>query len=82
MTAEFVGEIPAWKGEAPTGWESSVVSFASDVPFLADWGERFQMGPGTIRVAHTAGERISKRELLSGVDLYVRLGRDLLARPR
>jgi acetylornithine deacetylase len=82
VTAEFVGEIPAWKGEAPAGWESTVVSFASDIPFLADWGERFQMGPGTIRVAHTAGERISKRELLAGVDLYVRLARDLLARPR
>ena len=82
VTAEFVGEIPAWKGEAPAGWESTVVSFASDVPFLADWGERFQMGPGTIRVAHTATERISKAELLAGVDLYVRLARDLLARPR
>ena len=82
VTAEFVGEIPAWKGEAPAGWESTVVSFASDIPFLADWGERFQMGPGTIRVAHTAHERIARRELLAGVELYVRLARDLLARVR
>lgn len=82
VTAEFVGEIPAWKGEAPAGWQSTVVSFASDIPFLADWGERFQLGPGTIRVAHTAHERIARRELLAGVELYVRLARDLLARER
>jgi acetylornithine deacetylase len=81
VTAEFVGEIPAWKGTAPEGWESTVVSFASDVPFLEEWGERFQMGPGTIRVAHTDHERISKRELMAGVDRYVKLARDLLARP-
>jgi acetylornithine deacetylase/succinyl-diaminopimelate desuccinylase-like protein len=37
------------------------------------------MGPGSIKVAHTDQERISKRELMEGVDLYVRLARDLLA---
>ena len=82
VTVDFVGEIPAWKGAAPDGWASTVVSFASDVPFLDAWGERFQMGPGTIRVAHTDHERISKQELLAGVELYVKLAVDLLARPR
>jgi acetylornithine deacetylase len=80
VTAEFVSEIPAYKGRAPEGWESTVVSFASDLPFHEGWGERFQMGPGTIRVAHTSRERIAKQELLEGVDCYVRLARDLLAR--
>ena len=80
VTAEFVAEIPAYRGQAPDGWDSTVVSFASDLPFHESWGERFQMGPGTIRVAHTSRERIAKRELLEGVDRYVRLASALLAR--
>jgi acetylornithine deacetylase/succinyl-diaminopimelate desuccinylase-like protein len=31
-------------------------------------------------VAHSSGEHIRKADLLRGVDLYVRLARDLLAR--
>jgi acetylornithine deacetylase len=65
---------------APKGWKTTVVSFASDLPFLASWGEGYQLGPGTIRVAHTAGERIGKAELQEGVALYEKLARDLLAR--
>lgn len=80
VTAEFVAEIPAYKGRAPAGWESTVVSFASDLPFHESWGERFQMGPGTIRVAHTDHERIAKRELLEGVEQYVRLAREMIGR--
>ncbi len=34
---------------------------------------------GSIRVAHTDGERIRKADLLRGVDLYVKLASDLLA---
>jgi acetylornithine deacetylase/succinyl-diaminopimelate desuccinylase-like protein len=73
-------EIPAYKGTAPEGWETTVVSYASDLPFLEPWGERDQLGPGTIRVAHTSQEHIRKADLLHGVDLYVRLASDLLAR--
>ena len=36
----------------------TVVSFASDLPLLSAWGTGYQLGPGTIRVAHTAEERI------------------------
>ncbi len=72
-------EIPAYKGTAPEGWETTVVSYASDLPFYTGWGRRFQLGPGTIRVAHTDGERIRKSDLHRGVELYVRLASDLLA---
>ena len=72
-------EIPAYKGSAPHGWETTVVSYASDLPFYEGWGRRFQLGPGTIRVAHTDGERIRKADLRWGVELYVRLASDLLA---
>ena len=81
VTADFPVELPFHKGgAAPDGWETTVVSYASDLPFLALWGERYQLGPGTIRVAHTSREHIRKADLLRGVDLYVRLASDLLAR--
>jgi acetylornithine deacetylase len=77
----FPIEIPRHKaGWAPAGWDTTVVSYASDLPFLASWGEGYQLGPGTIRVAHTDREHIRKADLLRGVDLYVRLATDLLAR--
>jgi acetylornithine deacetylase len=72
-------EIPAYKGTAPPGWETTVVSYASDLPFYAAWGSGFQLGPGSIRVAHTDSERIRKAELYRGVELYARLASDLLA---
>jgi acetylornithine deacetylase len=81
VTADFRVELPFYKGgAAPAGWETTVVSYASDLPFLAPWGERYQLGPGTIRVAHTSREHIRKADLLRGVDLYVRLASDLLSR--
>ena len=60
--------------------ETTVVSYASDLPFLGAWGPGYQLGPGTIRVAHTEGERIAKAELLQGTELYVKLAKDLIGR--
>ena len=80
VSVTFPVELPSYKGgAAPAGWETTVVSYASDLPFLGAWGERFQLGPGSIRVAHTDDEHINKADLLRGVDLYVRLAADLLA---
>jgi acetylornithine deacetylase len=81
VTATFPVELPCHKGGVvPDGWDTTVVSYASDLPFLTSWGECFQLGPGTIRVAHTADEHIRKADLLRGVELYARLAADLLAR--
>ena len=81
VAVDFRVELPFYKGgAAPPGWDTTVVSYASDLPFLEPWGERYQLGPGTIRVAHTSQEHIKKADLLRGVDLYVRLASDLLAR--
>ena len=80
VSVDFPVELPCYKGgAAPAGWDTTVVSYASDLPFLTGWGERYQLGPGTIRVAHTDQEHIRKADLLRGVDLYVRLATDLLA---
>ena len=81
VSVEFPVEMPFHKGgSAPAGWETTVVSYASDLPFLESWGERYQLGPGSIRVAHTNHEHIRKTDLLRGVELYTRLASDLLAR--
>jgi acetylornithine deacetylase len=45
---------------------------------LTNWGEPFLLGPGSIHVAHTPDERISKRELLECVELYVQLAKRLV----
>ncbi|MFL5402852.1 MAG: M20/M25/M40 family metallo-hydrolase [Gemmatimonadales bacterium] len=79
VTVAFPVELPFYKGgSAPSGWDTTVVSYASDLPFLESWGERYQLGPGTIKVAHTDHEHIRKSDLLRGVELYVRLASDLL----
>ncbi len=81
VSITFPVELPSHKsGAAPAGWETTVVSYASDLPFLTTWGESYQLGPGTIRVAHTPHEHILKADLLRGVELYTRLATDLLAR--
>jgi acetylornithine deacetylase len=81
VAVAFPVELPSHKaGAVPAGWDTTVVSYASDLPFLASWGEGYQLGPGTIKVAHTAQEHIRKADLLRGVELYGRLATDLLAR--
>ena len=63
------------------GFPTSVVSFTTDIPVLSPaWGEPFLFGPGSIHVAHTAKEEISKRELLAAVDTYAQMTRTLLSR--
>ncbi len=66
---------------AVAGIAQSVVRFTTDIPYLSNWGTPLLLGPGSILAAHTAHERIAKRELEQSVDLYVRLVRALLARP-
>jgi len=61
-------------GNLPT----MVAKFATDIPSLTNWGEPFLLGPGSIHVAHTPDERISKKELLQCVDLYVELAMGLV----
>jgi len=78
VTVRAAVELPAHKAPALAGWDTTVVSFASDLPLLSAWGTGYQLGPGSIRVAHTAEERIEKTELLKGVELYVKLAGDLI----
>jgi len=61
-------------GELPT----MIAKFATDIPSLTAWGEPFLLGPGSIHVAHTPDEKISKKELLDCVELYVDLASNLV----
>ena len=78
VTITTAVELPAHRAPKLGGWDTTVVSFASDLPLLSAWGTGYQLGPGSIRVAHTAEEYVEKAELLRGVELYMRLARQLL----
>ena len=73
--------LPAMHFSSMDGFPTSVVAFTTDVPVLSPaWGEPFLFGPGSIHVAHTLDEKISKYELLAAVDTYARMTRMLLGR--
>ena len=77
-TMEVVGGADPQIMHVVDGFPTTVVSFGSDVPYLGNLGKRLLIGPGSILDAHTANEKIRKRELMEGADLYERLVRKLL----
>jgi len=73
--------IPPIRFATVDGLPTSVVSFATDVPvFGTTWGQPLLFGPGSILVAHTLEERISKNELEAAVGTYVSMVKQLLAK--
>jgi acetylornithine deacetylase len=71
--------IPVIKMEKVEGLETTVVSFTTDIPmFNGTWGKPLLIGPGSIHVAHTPDEKISKRELAEAVEIYSRIVKKLL----
>lgn len=77
--AEFVLEIPFLKLRTIPGIETMIAAFTTDIPFLHAWGEPVLLGPGSIHVAHTERECISKKELGEAVELYCQVGDKLLS---
>jgi acetylornithine deacetylase len=77
-TMEIVGASDPQITHVVDGFSTTVVSFGSDVPYLGNLGKRLLIGPGSILDAHTAGEKISKKELMEGIALYEKLVRKLL----
>ena len=78
VTMEVRFETPPVRSIPLPGWDWTVVSYSSDLPHLSEWGSGYQLGPGTIRLAHTDQERIAKADLVTAVELYSRLARQLL----
>lgn len=60
------------------GFESTVVRFTTDIPYLSNWGTPLLIGPGSILDAHTEHERVAKSELLKAVEIYRELVQRLL----
>lgn len=76
---DFVLDIAYQRFRTVPDFETMTASFTTDIPKLSKWGEPLLLGPGSILVAHTEREFISKNELRSAVDLYVRLACQLLS---
>jgi acetylornithine deacetylase len=71
--------IPAVRLGALPGFETTVVSYTTDIPaFNGAWGKPFLLGPGSIHFAHTDEERIPKAEILEAIEIYKRLVRQLI----
>jgi acetylornithine deacetylase len=71
--------IPALHLGALEGFETSVVSYTTDIPaFGGAWGRPFLIGPGSIHFAHTDEERIPKAELIEAIEIYKNLARQLI----
>jgi len=65
--------------QALDGLPTTVVAFTTDIPiFNGTWGRPLLIGPGSIHVAHTAEERIAKKDLTDAVNIYARMVRQLL----
>jgi acetylornithine deacetylase len=63
--------IPAIRLNSLADLPTTVVSFTTDIPaFGPAWGEPYLIGPGSILVAHTLDEKVSKRQLLEAVEIY------------
>ena len=71
---------PALHLEPLGGFETAVVAYTTDIPnFNGAWGKPFLIGPGSIHVAHTAEERIPKKELLDAIAIYTSMVQKLIA---
>ncbi|MEZ4415979.1 MAG: M20/M25/M40 family metallo-hydrolase [Gemmatimonadota bacterium] len=79
VQTRIVSRSDAVRCHTVEGFPSEPVAFGSDLFYLDRWGRPLLIGPGSIHVAHTDGERIAKRDLLDAVDIYVRLAERLLA---
>lgn len=60
-----------------SGYETTILPFGSDAPYLGAFGERFMLGPGDPEDAHTEREKVGKHDLEDAVVLYNRLVREL-----
>jgi acetylornithine deacetylase len=78
--AREVLHTPAVQLNSFEGLPTTIVAFTTDIPtFQGAWGKPYLIGPGSIHVAHTSEERISKKELCDAVEIYVGMAKELLS---
>ncbi len=71
-------EIPFQRLKRIEGLPTMVAAFTTDIPALSSWGEPLLLGPGSIHVAHTPNERLSKQEQRDAIDLYTQVAHRLV----
>jgi acetylornithine deacetylase len=76
---DFTLEIPFQRLKAVAGLPTMIAKFTTDIPQLNNWGEPLLLGPGSIHVAHTPYEKLSKKELHEAVALYIKVTKQLLS---
>jgi acetylornithine deacetylase len=70
VEVHFTRETPFMRLRTLDGLPTMVAAFTTDIPSLGNWGEPLLLGPGSIHVAHTEGEYVTKKQLLEAVELY------------
>jgi acetylornithine deacetylase len=75
---EFTLDSPFIRMKAVEGLPTMIAKFATDIPYLTNWGEPLLLGPGSIHVAHTPRERLAKKELHEAVELYIKVAKQLI----
>jgi acetylornithine deacetylase len=79
VTIDHVLEVPPVRMKSVPGFDIAVFPYTTDIPLLSGWGEPLLFGPGSIQVAHTAGEFVSCAALAAAAREYMRLARLLLS---
>ncbi len=77
VTVTMPVQTPAVRMKEMPGFETCTVKYTTDIPKLTNWGEPLLIGPGSIHVAHTAEERVPKKQLTEAVELYRNLVKQL-----
>jgi acetylornithine deacetylase len=77
-TVESLQETAFMRLRTLEGLPTMTAAFATDIPWLSNWGEPLLIGPGSIHVAHTDGEYIEKQQLSDAVELYSSIAKRLL----
>jgi acetylornithine deacetylase len=78
VEVQFPLEIPFVRLRAPEGLPTMIAAFTTDIPALSNWGEPLLVGPGSIHVAHTEREFLSKAEQAEAIELYCTLAHRLV----
>jgi acetylornithine deacetylase len=78
LTCEVISESDAVFCVTRPGYEVAPVAFGTDIKSLRAFGKPLLLGPGWIGDAHTAHEKISKREAEEAVAYYQRLVSELV----
>lgn len=78
LRIEETAYVPLVRLHTVGGFEQAVFSYATDVPFLDQWGTPLLYGPGSIHVAHTDREYLDLAEMRAAIDGNVRIATELL----